>query len=150
RQGEVTIHDLVRNALRMRPDRIVVGEVRGSEVLDMLQAMNTGHEGSLTTLHANTAHDAIARLMTLLGMSGTLFSQEIMAQLIARAIHIIVHVARYADGRRRISSIVEVGEQKGTAVELFEVFVFQQTGVGDDGVVRGRFAQPTGTRLSDR
>jgi len=150
KQGQVTIHDLVRNALRMRPDRIVVGEVRGSEVLDMLQAMNTGHEGSLTTVHANTARDAVSRLMTLLGMSGTTFSQDTMAQLIARAIHIIVHVTRYADGRRRISSIVEVGEQHGPTVELLEVFAFQSSGAGDNGAVQGRFLVRAPTRLGDR
>src|SRR5262249_33669194 len=96
---------------------------------------------------ANTARDAVARLMTLLGMSGTAFSQEIMAQLIARAIHIIVHVARYADGHRRISSIVEVGAHQGTAVELHEGFAVQPSGVAPARVVGGRFAQATGTRL---
>src|SRR5215813_7977742 len=139
-QGAVSQRELVRNALRMRPDRIVVGEVRGAEVLDMLQAMNTGHEGSLTTVHANSARDAVARLMTLLGMSGTTFSQEIMAQLIARAIHIIVHVARYADGRRRISSIVELGEHRGADVQLDEIYAFVQTGATERGDVVGGFA----------
>src|SRR6185503_16180139 len=102
-KGEVTIRDLVRNALRMRPDRIVVGEVRGGEVLDMLQAMNTGHEGSLSTIHANSTRDALGRLTTMLGMAGTPLAEDTMKTMIARAVHVIVHVARFKDGQRRIT-----------------------------------------------
>jgi pilus assembly protein CpaF len=149
-QGEVTIRDLVKNSLRMRPDRVVVGEVRGSEVLDMLQAMNTGHEGSMATLHANSARDAVSRLMTMLGMTGTQFSEEIMAQLIARAVHVIVHVGRGSDGKRRVSSIVEVSEQKGADVEVEEIFTFQASGIGPDGVLRGRFLRTGNTQFEER
>jgi pilus assembly protein CpaF len=149
-QGEITIRDLVRNSLRMRPDRIVVGEVRSSEVLDMLQAMNTGHEGSMATVHANSARDAIARMMTMLGMTGTQFSEQIMAQLIARALHIIVHVVRYTDGKRRISSIVEIVDYQGSQVEVREIFAFRSEGVDASGGIRGEFTQPGTTQFTER
>ena len=150
-QGEVTIRDLVRNALRMRPDRVVIGEARGGEVLDILQAMNTGHEGSMATLHANSAKDAVSRLMTMLGMSGVTFSETIMAQMIASAVHVVVHVHRGADGRRRISSIVELsGQTQGSEVEIEELFNFKQRETLDDGRIIGDHEQLTVSRFNDR
>jgi pilus assembly protein CpaF len=140
-KGEVTIRDLVRNALRMRPDRIVIGEVRGAEVLDMLQAMNTGHEGSLSTIHANSTRDAVSRLSTMLGMAGTQLAEETMKTLIARAIHIVVHVTRGSDGRRRISGIAEITGQMGANIQMHDVFTFERTGVGDSGSVLGQHRQ---------
>ena len=136
-KGEVSIRDLVRNALRMRPDRIVVGEVRGGEVLDMLQAMNTGHEGSLSTIHANSTRDALGRLTTMLGMAGTALAEETMKTMISRAIHIIVHVARFKDGQRRITGISEITGQMGATVNLHDVFVFERRGVSASGSVIG-------------
>ena len=149
-KGEVTIRDLVRNALRMRPDRIIVGEVRGAEVLDMLQAMNTGHEGSLATIHANSAEDAIGRLMTMLGMAGTAFSEETMATLIGRALHIVVHVSRMQDGRRRVTGISEIVGQKGTDIEMHPVFAFERTGLTSDGSIIGRHVQKAASSLANR
>src|SRR5262245_40108368 len=136
-KGEVSIRDLVRNALRMRPDRIVVGECRGPEVLDMLQAMNTGHEGSLSTIHANSTRDALGRLTTMLGMAGTALAEDTMKTMIARAIHIIVHVARFKDGQRRITGISEITGQMGATVNLHDVFVFERRGVSASGAVIG-------------
>src|SRR5499427_3636144 len=128
-QGAVTQRELVRNSLRMRPDRIVVGEVRGAEVLDMLQAMNTGHDGSLSTVHANSSRDALARLETMLGMAGTAFSEETMGTLISRAVHIVLHISRMQDGKRRITGISEVVGQKGTTIQMHQVFSFERTGM---------------------
>jgi len=136
-KGEVTIRDLVRNALRMRPDRIVVGECRGAEVLAMLQAMNTGHEGSLATIHANSTRDALGRLTTMLGMAGTALAEDTMKTMIARAIHIIVHVARFKDGQRRITGISEITGQMGATVNLHDVFTFERRGVSASGAVIG-------------
>ena len=147
-KGEVTIRDLVRNALRMRPDRIVVGEVRGAEVLDMLQAMNTGHEGSLATIHANSAEDAIGRLMTMLGMSGTAFSEETMATLISRAVHIVMHISRMQDGKRRITGMSEVTGQKGTQILMHPVFAFERTGLTSDGAIIGRHVQKASSQFA--
>src|SRR5262249_41147759 len=149
-KGEVTIRDLVRNALRMRPDRIIVGEVRGAEVLDMLQAMNTGHEGSLATIHANSAEDAIARLMTMLGMAGTAFSQETMATLIGRALHIVVHVSRMQDGKRRVTGISEILGQAGTDIQMQPVFAFERTGLASDGAIIGRHVQKNASAMAGR
>ncbi|HJZ87492.1 MAG TPA: CpaF family protein [Polyangia bacterium] len=137
-KGEVSIRDLVRNALRMRPDRIVVGEVRGAEVLDMLQAMNTGHEGSLSTIHANNTRDAISRLTTMLGMAGTAFTEETMKTLIARAIHIVVHISRLQDGKRRVTGISEITGQMGATIQMHDVFSFERTGVAPNGAVLGQ------------
>jgi pilus assembly protein CpaF len=147
-KGEVTIRDLVRNALRMRPDRIVVGEVRGAEVLDMLQAMNTGHEGSLATIHANSAEDAISRLMTMLGMSGTAFSEETMATLISRAVHIVIHISRMQDGKRRITGISEVTGQKTTQIAMHPVFAFERSGLTSDGAIIGRHVQKAASQFA--
>src|SRR6266568_2685850 len=144
-KGEILARDLVRNSLRMRPDRIVVGEVRGAEVLDMLQAMNTGHEGSMTTIHANTARDALSRLEAMLGMSGVPLSDAAMRQMIARALHIIVQLNRGFDGRRRVMSVSEVTGTEGSTVTMQELFRFEQHAVDQAGRIVGEFA-PTRIR----
>jgi pilus assembly protein CpaF len=143
-RGEITIRDLVRNALRMRPDRIVIGECRGGEALDMLQAMNTGHDGSLTTLHANTPHDALSRLETMCLMAGMELPSKAIREQVASAVHIIVQQSRLQDGSRKITHITEVLElQENTTILTQDLFVFQQRSVGTDGRVNGFFA-PTG------
>ncbi len=144
-QGEIVARDLVRNALRMRPDRIIVGEVRSDEVLDMLQAMNTGHEGSMTTIHANSARDALSRMEAMVGMSGVPLSDASIRQTIARAIHVIVQLARGVDGRRRVVGIAEIGGTEGSTVVMQEIFAFRQEGVDAAGRVVGEFG-PTGIR----
>jgi pilus assembly protein CpaF len=144
-KGQVTARDLVRNALRMRPDRIVVGEVRSDEVLDMLQAMNTGHDGSLTTLHANSARDALTRLETLMQMSGIALPDKAMREQIASAIDVVVQVSRLSDGRRKILSVSEITGMEGNVVTMQDVFVFKRTGMGENGQVMGQFT-PTGIR----
>jgi pilus assembly protein CpaF len=130
-RGEVTIRDLVRNALRMRPDRIIVGEVRAGEALDMIQAMNTGHEGSMTTIHANGVQDAFTRLASMLSMAGTQLTERMMLQMIARAIQVVVHVTRDLEGRRRVSAIAEVEgaeEDRIRCNELFSLELAEQGG----------------------
>jgi len=144
-KGQVTARDLVRNALRMRPDRIVVGEVRSEEVLDMLQAMNTGHDGSLTTLHANSARDALTRMETLMQMSGISLPDKAMREQIASAIDVIVQVSRLSDGRRKIMSVSEITGMEGNVVTMQDVFAFKRTGIGENGQVLGQFAS-TGIR----
>jgi pilus assembly protein CpaF len=143
--GGVSIRELVRNALRMRPDRLVVGEVRGGEALDMLQAMNTGHSGSLTTLHANTPRDAIARLETTALMSGIDLPVIALRRQIAAAINLIVHMARLPDGTRKATQISEVVGLEGDVVTLNDIYKFQQTGVSQDGKILGDI-KPTGIR----
>jgi pilus assembly protein CpaF len=143
-QGAIHARDLVRNSLRMRPDRIIVGEVRSDEVLDMLQAMNTGHEGSMTTIHANTSRDALARLEAMVGMAGVPLSDASIRQTIARALHLIVQLARGVDGRRRVISIAEITGTEGSTIVMQEIFRFTQRGV-EGGRVLGDFA-PTGIR----
>lgn len=138
-KGEVTIRDLVRNALRMRPDRIVVGECRGGETLDMLQAMNTGHDGSLTTLHANSPDDAISRLETLVLMSGLELPVAVIRRQIASAIDIIVQQARFSDGTRKITHVTEVLGLDGDNVDLADIFIFERTGLDEHGTVLGHF-----------
>ena len=138
-QGEVTIRDLVRNALRMRPDRIIVGECRGGEALDMLQAMNTGHEGSLTTAHANSPRDLLARLEIMALMAGIELPLAAIRSQIAGAIDLIVHQTRYSCGTRRVSSIVEVTGLDSGVVQTQEIFRFARTGVGPDGRTMGEF-----------
>ena len=138
-QGRVTIRDLVRNALRMRPDRIVVGECRGGEALDMLQAMNTGHDGSLTTGHANSPRDFLARLEVMVMMAGMELPHRAVREQIASAIDVIIHQARFKDGRRRITRIVEVDGMEGDVILLQDIFEFRRTGVGPNGEVLGRF-----------
>jgi len=144
-RGAVTIRDLVRNSLRMRPDRIVVGEVRGGEALDMLQAMNTGHDGSLTTLHSNSPRDAIARLETLVLMAGMDLPLKVVRQQIASAIDLIVQQTRLRDGSRKVTAITEVAGMEGETVVLTDIFKFEQTGVTTEGKVLGDL-KPTGIR----
>ncbi|VGO21496.1 ATPase, T2SS/T4P/T4SS family [Pontiella sulfatireligans] len=142
-RGAVTIRDLVRNALRMRPDRIVVGECRGSEALDMLQAMNTGHEGSLTTIHANTPRDTLARLETMVLMAGMDLPIRAIREQVGSAVHMICQISRFSDGTRKVSKITEVSGLEGDRITLQDLFEFVQTGVGEDGKVFGTL-QPTG------
>ncbi|MCA9665366.1 MAG: CpaF family protein [Myxococcales bacterium] len=123
--GEVTIRDLVRNALRMRPDRIIVGECRSEEVLDMIQAMNTGHDGSMTTVHANNVRDAFTRLMSMLSMAGTQLGESMMREMIARAIDVVINVSRGSDGTRRVISVAETGDVHQGEIELHEIFVWR-------------------------
>jgi pilus assembly protein CpaF len=144
-RGEVTQRDLVRNSLRMRPDRIVIGEVRGGEAIDMLQAMNTGHDGSLTTIHANTPRDALARLETMIQMTGMRLSDRAMRQQVASAIDLVVQVARLSDGTRRLTSISEITGMEGETITMQEIFLFERTGIDSSGQVIGRF-KPTGIR----
>ena len=141
----VTIRDLVRNALRMRPDRIVVGECRGGEALDMLQAMNTGHNGSLSTVHANTARDAVARLETMVLMAGIDFPIKAVRQQIAAGVDVIVQQSRLRDGSRKITSITEITGMEGDVVVTSEIFRFEQTGASTDEKVAGQL-RPTGIR----
>jgi pilus assembly protein CpaF len=138
-RGEVTQRALLKNALRMRPDRIVVGEVRGGEAVDMLQAMNTGHEGSLTTIHANTPRDALARIENMIGMAGLNLPVKAGRQQIASAITAIIQVSRLTDGRRKIVSVQELTGMEGEMITMQEIFAFKQTGVAPDGSVSGRF-----------
>ncbi len=144
-RGEVSQRDLVKNALRMRPDRIVIGEVRGGEAIDMLQAMNTGHDGSLTTIHANTPRDALSRLETMIQMTGMRLSDRAMRQQIASAINMVVQVARLSDGTRRVTSISEITGMEGDTITMQEIFQFERTGMDREGVVIGRF-RATGIR----
>jgi pilus assembly protein CpaF len=144
-RGTVTIRDLVRNSLRMRPDRIVIGECRAGEALDMLQAMNTGHDGSLTTVHANSARDAISRLETLVLMAGVDLPLKVVRQQISAAVDLIVQQSRLKDGTRKLTSITEVAGMEGDTVVLSDIFRFEQTGAGPDGKVMGQL-KPTGLR----
>ncbi len=144
-KGYVTTRDLVRNSLRMRPDRIVVGECRGGEALDMLQAMNTGHDGSLTTLHANTPRDALSRLETMTLMSGMDLPLKVIREQIASAVDLIVQQSRMKDGSRKVTAVTEVAGMEGDTVVLSDIFKFEQTGVSQDGRVLGDL-KPTGIR----
>lgn len=144
-KGEITQRALVRNALRMRPDRIVIGEVRGAEAVDMLQAMNTGHEGSLTTIHANSPRDALARLENMISMANLNLPHHSVRQQIASAITVVIQVLRMVDGRRKVTSIQEITGMEGEVVTMQEIFAFRQTGMGPDGRVRGYF-HATGVR----
>ncbi|MFH1057348.1 MAG: CpaF family protein [Pseudomonadota bacterium] len=143
--GEVTLRDLVRNALRMRPDRIVVGEVRGGEALDMMQAMNTGHDGSLTTVHANSPRDALSRLETMMSMAGLEIPDKAIRQQVASAVNIVIQLARLSDGSRRLMSLSEITGTEGDTISMQEIFRYTQTGVDERGRVIGRFG-PTGIR----
>ena len=144
-RGEVISRDLVKNALRMRPDRIIVGEVRSGEALDMLQAMNTGHEGSLTTIHANTPRDALARLETMILMAGTGLPTRAMREQISSAVDVLIQIARLADGSRRVMSITEVTGMEGDVVTTQEVYRFRRRGITAEGQVVGQF-EATGVR----
>ncbi len=138
-KGAVRQRQLVINSLRMRPDRIVVGEVRGEEAFDMLQAMNTGHEGSLTTVHANSPRDALARLESMFSMANLNLPERAMRHQIASAIHAVVQIARMADGTRKVISVSEVTGMEGDIIAMQEVFVFERVGIDKDGRVKGRF-----------
>ncbi|HLO16071.1 MAG TPA: CpaF family protein [Anaerolineales bacterium] len=144
-KGSVTIRDLVRNSLRMRPDRIVVGECRGGEALDMLQAMNTGHDGSLTTLHANSPRDALSRLETMVLMAGMDLPLKVVRQQISSAVDLIIQQTRLKDGSRKVTAITEVVGMEGDTVVLTDIFKFEQTGIGPNGIILGEL-KPTGIR----
>ncbi len=144
-KGEVTQRALVRNALRMRPDRIILGEVRGPEAMDMLQAMNTGHEGSLATIHSNTPRDALSRLENMVGMAGANLTTRATRQQICSAITVVVQVTRLTDGARKIVSLQEITGMEGEIIAMQEIFRFEQTGVAADGKVLGHF-RATGVR----
>jgi len=144
-KGEIPQRDLVKNALRMRPDRIIVGEVRAGEAFDMLQAMNTGHDGSMTTVHANTPRDALSRVEQMIGMSGIDMPPRSARAQIGSAINVVVQVARLSDGRRKVISVSELTGMEGEVVQMQEIFRFRQSGVDSDGVVKGRF-EATGIR----
>jgi pilus assembly protein CpaF len=144
-QGAIRQRQLVINALRMRPDRIIVGEVRGEEALDMLQAMNTGHDGSLTTIHANSPRDAISRLEVMVSLANANISLRAIRQQVASAIDLFIHIARLSDGSRRITHITECVGMEGDQVTLQDIFVFEKIGLGPGGKVLGRF-RPTGIR----
>jgi pilus assembly protein CpaF len=144
-KGRITQRELVRNALRMRPDRIIVGEVRGDEVLDMLQAMNTGHDGSLTTIHSNSARDAMHRLETLMLLSGVALPAQAMREQISSALDAVIHVSRMSDGTRRITGISEIVGMEKDVVAMQEIFRFRRTGVDEDGRVLGEY-EATGIR----
>ena len=144
-KGEISQRDLLRNALRMRPDRIIVGEVRSDEALDMLQAMNTGHDGSLSTVHANTPRDALSRIETMVQMAGMKLSEKAMRQQIASAIELVVQVARLSDGTRRVISISEINGMEGDMIVMQEIFKYERSGIGQDGRVIGRH-KATGVR----
>jgi pilus assembly protein CpaF len=144
-KGAIRQRQLVVNALRMRPDRIVVGEVRGEEALDMLQAMNTGHDGSLTTVHANAPRDALARIETMIAMGAMNLPERAMRQQIASAIQIVIQVTRMSDGSRKVTSVSEITGMEGDVITMQEIFLFEKVGVTQDGKVIGRF-RATGVR----
>jgi pilus assembly protein CpaF len=144
-KGEVNQRALVRNSLRMRPDRIILGEVRGVEVVDMLQAMNTGHEGSMTTVHANSPRDALTRLENMAGMGGMTIPPKAMRQQISSAIMAIIQISRLIDGRRKLTSLQEVVGMEGDIITMQEIYAFTQTGIAEDGTVLGHFGA-TGVR----
>ena len=145
-KGQVTIRDLVRNSLRMRPDRIIVGEVRGGEALDMLQAMNTGHEGSLSTLHANTPRDALSRLETMVLMAGLELPMRAIREQVASALDVIVHLSRLRDGTRRVTQVSEVNGMEGETITLSTLYEFDyEAGLDETGRFLGEI-KPTGLR----
>jgi pilus assembly protein CpaF len=144
-KGEIGQRELVKNALRMRPDRIIVGEVRAGEAFDMLQAMNTGHEGSMTTVHANSPRDALSRVEQMIGMSGIDIPARSARNQIASAIHVVIQVSRLSDGRRKLVSVSEITGMEGDVTTMQEIFRFRQTGIASDGQVEGRF-EATGIR----
>jgi pilus assembly protein CpaF len=144
-RGEVTQRELVKNALRMRPDRIIVGEVRGGEAFDMLQAMNTGHEGSMTTVHANTARDALARLEQMIGMTGMDLPTRSMRAQVASAIHVVIQLDRLSDGKRRLVSFNEITGMEGDVIQMQEIFRFKRISTDEKGNIEGEFVA-TGIR----
>ncbi|NMG43077.1 CpaF family protein [Aromatoleum toluvorans] len=144
-KGEVTQRSLVRNALRMRPDRIILGETRGGEAFDVMQAMNTGHEGSMTTVHANSARDALGRMENMIGMAGANLPPKVARSQIASAIGVIVQTSRLTDGKRKLMSLQEITGMEGDVITMQEIFTFRQTGISDNGAVEGYFTA-TGVR----
>jgi pilus assembly protein CpaF len=136
-KNEVTQRDLVRNALRMRPDRILIGEVRGAEAFDMLQAMNTGHEGSLTTVHANSPRDAVFRIENMVMMAGFELPVRAIREQISAALHVVVQLARFADGRRRVTEVAEITGREGDTIVMQDIFTFRQDGIDEQGNVVG-------------
>jgi len=144
-KGAVKQRQLVVNALRMRPDRIVIGEVRSEEALDMLQAMNTGHDGSLTTVHANTPRDALTRIETMIAMGATNLPERAMRQQISSAINIVIQQTRLSDGSRRVTNIAEITGMEGDIITMQDIFIFEKTGLTPEGKVSGRF-RATGVR----
>jgi pilus assembly protein CpaF len=144
-KGEVTQRELVRNCLRMRPDRVIVGEVRGAEVIDMLQAMNTGHEGSMTTIHANTARDALLRLETMISLSGITIQEKAMRQMISSSLNVVIQLVRHSDGVRRMLTLSEITGMESGIISMQDIFVFERHGIDEQGKILGRFA-PTGVR----
>jgi pilus assembly protein CpaF len=150
-QGQVTQRDLLRNTLRMRPDRIIIGEVRGSETLDMLQAMNTGHEGSMTTVHSNSARDALSRIENMVSMAGVNFPVHTIREQMSSALDLIVHLGRLTGGVRKVVSIVEITGMEGETICLHDIFKFNQLGIDEEGKAHGRFeACGVRPRLADR
>ena len=143
--GAITIRDLVRNALRMRPDRIIVGECRGAEALDMLQAMNTGHDGSLSTVHANAPRDALARLETMVLMAGFDLPVRAIREQVSSALDLIVHIERMDDGSRSVTAVTEVQRMEGDVITLQDIFEFKIDSFAPDGTINGKL-QPTGLR----
>jgi pilus assembly protein CpaF len=143
--GETTVRDLVRNSLRMRPDRIVVGECRGGEALDMLQAMNTGHDGSLTTLHSNSPRDALSRLETMVLMAGVELPLKVIRQQVSSAVDLIIQQSRLKDGNRKVTAITEVAGMEGDIIVLTDIFKFEPTGIGEGGKILGEL-KATGIR----
>jgi pilus assembly protein CpaF len=144
-KGEIRQRELVKNALRMRPDRVILGEVRGEEAFDMLQAMNTGHEGSMATIHANTPRDALTRLENMISMASSGLPTKAMRQQISSAVGVVVQVARLTDGKRKLLSIQEITGMEGEMITMQEIFCFKQTGLGPEGTVDGYFSA-TGVR----
>jgi pilus assembly protein CpaF len=143
--GMVTQRDLVRNALRMRPDRIIVGEARGAEAFDMLQAMNTGHDGSMTTVHANSARDALGRIEQMVTMNGMDLPLSAIRSQIASALHFVIQLTRMSDGKRRVTAISEITAMEGDVITMQDIFVFRRRGVSPEGEVLGEFTA-TGIR----
>jgi pilus assembly protein CpaF len=144
-KGEVTQRDLVRNCLRMRPDRVIVGEVRGPEVIDMLQAMNTGHEGSMTTIHANSARDALLRMETMISLSGITIQEKAMRQMVSSSLNVVIQLARHSDGVRRMIALSEITGMESGIISMQDVFVFERHGIDEKGRILGRFIA-TGVR----
>ncbi len=144
-RGEVTTRELVRNSPRMRPDRIIIGEIRSVEVIDMLQAMNTGHEGSMATVHANSPRDALTRVSAMIGMSGLTLSEQVVVQMMSRALDLVVQLYRGSDGRRRIVSVSEITGTEGSVIQMQDIFVFNRRGVDGQGREVGEMV-PTGVR----
>jgi len=144
-KGEVTQRDLVKNCLRMRPDRVIVGEVRGAEVIDMLQAMNTGHEGSMTTVHANSARDALLRLETMISLSGITIQEKAMRQMISSSLDLVIQLVRHSDGVRRMVAFSEITGMESGVISMQDIFVFERQGIDEHGKILGRFI-PTGVR----